>query len=122
MFYKIFYLTNFHVKERHFYYIYFVYRRLFMRNKNKVFTNVIHVIAGLSLLILAMSLGTQRPSNAQFPPDMNGNNNSATSLENRIHQGENYVKLLAKDMENRLEKDGAILELTSMLPDVKNTS
>ena len=32
----------------------------------------------------------------------------------------NYVKLLAQDMENRLEKAAAILELTGMLPEVKN--
>jgi hypothetical protein len=89
---------------------------------NKAVKNTIPGISGLSLLLLAVSLGTQTPSNAQFSPDMNGNNNSATSLENRIHQGENHVKLLAKDMENRLEKGGAILELTSMLPEVKNTS
>jgi hypothetical protein len=121
-FHKIFYLTNFHVKERHFYYIYFVYRRLFMRNKNKAVKNAIHGISGLTLLLLAVSLGTQTPSSAQFSPDMDGNNNSATSFENRIHQGENYVKLLAQDIENRLEKGAAILELTGMLPEVKNTS
>ncbi len=51
-----------------------------MRNKNIVIKNVIYGIAGLTLLILAISLGTQTPSSAQLPPKMNGNNN------NKIHQ------------------------------------
>ena len=93
-----------------------------MRNENIVIKNVIYGISGLTLLLLAISLGAQTPSSAQLPPDMDGNNNNTTSFENRIHQGENYVKLLAQDMENRLEKGAAILELTSMLPEVKNTS
>ena len=94
-----------------------------MRNKDTVTKNVINGIAGLTLLILAISLGTQTPSNAQIPPGADGNNNNnTTTFENRIHQGENYVKLLAQDMENRLEKAAAILELTSTLPEVKNLS
>jgi hypothetical protein len=104
-----------------------VYRRLSVQNKNKVVKNVIYGTSVMTLLLfLAMSLGTQTPSSAQFPHDMDGNNNSSSSnnntssFENRIYQGENYVKLLAKDMENRLEKGAAILELTSMLPEVKN--
>ena len=92
-----------------------------MRNKNIVPKNVIYGIAGLTLLILAISLGTQTPSSAQIPPEMNGNNNSNTTIyKNSAYQGENYVKLLAQDMENRLEKAAAILELTGMLPEVKN--
>src|SRR3982750_1806029 len=90
-----------------------------MRNKNIVTKNVIYGIAGLTLLILAISLGTQTPSSAQIPPKMNGNNNT-TIFENNAYQGHNYVKLLAQDMENRLEKAAAILELTGMLPGVKN--
>jgi len=91
-----------------------------MRNKNIVTKNVIYGIAGLTLLILAISLGTQTPSSAQIPPKMNGNNNNTTIFENNAYQGHNYVKLLAQDMENRLEKAAAILELTGMLPGVKN--
>ena len=51
-----------------------------MRNKNIVTKNVIYGIAGLTLLILAISLGTQTPYSAQIIPKMNGNNN------NKIHQ------------------------------------
>ena len=91
-----------------------------MRNKNIVIKNVIYGIAGLTLLILAISLGTQTPSSAQIPPKMNGNNNNTTIFENNAYQGQNYVKLLAQDMANRLEKAAAILELTGMLPEVKN--
>jgi hypothetical protein len=92
-----------------------------MRNKNIVIKNVIYGIAGLTLLILAISLGTQTPSSAQIPPKMNGNNNNSTTIfENNAYQGQNYVKLLAQNMENRLEKAAAILELTGMLPEVKN--
>lgn len=92
-----------------------------MRNKNIVSKNVIYGIAGLTLLILAVSLATQTPSRAQIPPEMNGNNNNNTTIfENNVYQAHNYVKLLAQDMENRLEKAAAILELTGMLPEVKN--
>ena len=92
-----------------------------MQNKNIVNKNVIYGIAGLALLIFAISLGTQTHSNAQIPPKMNGNNNSNKAIfENIAHQGQNYVKLLAQDMKNRLQKDAAILELTGMLPEVKN--
>jgi hypothetical protein len=94
-----------------------------MLNKNTVTKNVFNGIAGLTLLILAISFGTQTPSSAQIPPGADGNNNNnTTTFENRIHQSENYVKLLAQDMENRLEKATAILELTSKLPEVKNLS
>ena len=91
-----------------------------MQNKNIVTKNVIYGITGLTLLILAISLGTQTPSSAQIPPGMNGNNNNTTIFENNVYQTHNYVKLLAQNMENRLEKDAAILELTGMLPEVKN--
>ncbi len=92
-----------------------------MRNKNIVIENVIYGIAGLTLLILAISLGTQTPSSALIPPEMNGNNNNNTTIfENSAYQGQNYVKLLAQDMANRLEKAATILELTGMLPEVKN--
>jgi hypothetical protein len=93
-----------------------------MRNKNIVTKNVIYGIAGLTLLILAISLGTQTYSSAQIPPKMNGsNNNSNTAIfENNAYQGQNYVKLLAQDMANRLEKAAAILELTGKFPEVKN--
>jgi Cache domain len=95
-----------------------------MRNKNIVTKNVIYGVAGLTLLILAISLGTQTHAGAQIPPKMNGNNNNnnnnITIFENNAYQGQNYVKLLAQDIKNRLEKAAAILELTGMLPEVKN--
>jgi len=94
-----------------------------MQNKNIVTKNVIYVIVGLTLLILAISLGTQTPSSAQTPPKMNGNNNNnnnTTIFKNNAYQGQNYVKLLAQDMKNRLEKAATILELTGMLPEIKN--
>jgi len=92
-----------------------------MQNKNIVTKNICYGIAGLTLLILAISLATQTPSSAQIPPEMKGtNNNNTTIFENNAYQDHNYVKLLAQDMENRLEKAAAILELTGMLPEVKN--
>ena len=91
-----------------------------MQYKNIVTKNVIYGIAGLTLLILAISLGTQTPSSAQVSPEMNGNNNNTTIFENNAFQGQNYIKLLAQDMENHLEKAATILELTGMLPEVKN--
>ena len=91
-----------------------------MQNKNIVTKKVIYGITGLTLLILAISLGTQTPSSAQVSPEMNGNNNNTTIFENNAFQGQNYIKLLAQDMENHLEKAATILELTGMLPEVKN--
>ncbi|WP_458720676.1 cache domain-containing protein [Candidatus Nitrosocosmicus sp. R] len=92
-----------------------------MQNKNIVTKNVFYGIAGLTLLIIAISLATQTPSSAQIPPEMNGNNNNNTTIyENNAYQAHNYVKLLAQDMENRLDKSATILELTGMLPEVKN--
>ncbi|MDF0680895.1 MAG: hypothetical protein P0116_08030 [Candidatus Nitrosocosmicus sp.] len=64
----------------------------------------------LTLLILAISLGIQTPSSAQASK-MNGNNNDVTIFGNNTDQDQNYVKLLAQDMENRLEKAATILEL-----------
>ncbi len=94
-----------------------------MRNKNIVTKNVIYGITGLTLLILAISLGTQTHSSAQSSSSRDEQNNPIDSLENRtIYQGQNYVKLLAQSMENRLEKDATVLEITSMLPEVKNVS
>lgn len=92
-----------------------------MPNKNIVTKNVTYGIAGLTLLFLAISFGTQTHSNAQqLPPKMNVNNNNNAIFKNNTHQVQNYVKLLAQDMKNQLEKDAAILELTGMLPEVKN--
>jgi len=91
-----------------------------MQNKNIVNKNVIYGIAGLTLLILAISLGIQTPSSAQVSPEMNGNNNDVAIFENNTYQDQNYVKLLAQDMKNQLEKAATILELTGMLPEVKN--
>ena len=53
-----------------------------MRNKNIVTKNIIYGITGLTLLILIISLGTQTPSSAQIPPEMNGNNNNTAIFEN----------------------------------------
>ena len=94
-----------------------------MRNKNIVTKNVIYGITGLTLLILAISLGTQTPSSAQSSSIMDEQNSTIASRENStIYHGEDYVKLLAQSMENRLEKDAAVLEITSMLPEVKDVS
>src|SRR6187200_2606068 len=51
---------------------------------------------------------------------MNGNSNDVAIFENNTYQDQNYVKLLAQDMKNQLEKAATILELTGMLPEVKN--
>ena len=91
-----------------------------MQYKNIVTKNIIYGIAGLTLLILAISLGTQTPSSAQVSPEIKGNNNNTTIFDNNAFQGQNYIKLLAQDMENHLEKAATILELTGMLPEVKN--
>ena len=91
-----------------------------MQNKNIGTKNVIYGIAGLALFILAISLGTQTPSSAQGSPEMNGNNNNTTFFKNNTFQGQNYLKLLAQDMENQLEKAAITLELTGKFPEVKN--
>ncbi len=94
-----------------------------MRNKNIVTKSIIYGIASFTLLLLVISLGTQSPPNVQSSSIRDEQNNTEASLENStIHQGQNYLKLLAQSMENRVENDAAILELTGMLPEVKNVS
>src|SRR6476619_1122283 len=84
-----------------------------MQNKNIVTKNVIYGITGLTLLILAISLGTQTPSSAQIPPGMNGTNNNTTIFENNVYQTHNYVKQVAKDI---LEKYGEFQLVFFLMP------
>ena len=59
-----------------------------MRNKNIVTKNVIYGIASFTLLLLVISLGTQSPSSAQFPPVMDGNKTITQAIfENNAYQG-----------------------------------
>ncbi len=91
-----------------------------MQNNNKAIKNLCHVTLGLTLLLLVISTESQTPSSAQISHNMVWNKNNTTTVENSTFQGESYVKILAQDVENRLEKGAAIVELTSMLPEVKN--
>jgi hypothetical protein len=94
-----------------------------MEKNSRENKNVIYGILGLALIILVISLGTQTHSSAQSSSIWDEQNNTISSLENStIYHGEDYVKLLAQSMENRLEKDAALLEITSTLPEVKSIS
>jgi hypothetical protein len=81
-------------KERPFYYPHIVYRRLSMRNRNKIVKDAIHGILGLTFILLAISFGIQTPSNAQFPPALEEKNNSKTTDNNSIFENGKQELLL----------------------------
>jgi hypothetical protein len=81
------------IKERPFYYLYIVYRRLSMRNKNKIVKNGIYGTSGLTLILLAISFGIPASSNAQSPPALEENNNNTINNDGIIENGKQELLL-----------------------------
>jgi hypothetical protein len=71
-----------------------MYRRLSMRNRNKIVKDAIYGILGLTFILLAISFGIQTPSNAQFPPALEEKNNSKTTDNNSIFENGKQELLL----------------------------
>ena len=96
---------------------------------------LVGIVAAASLTLLLFQAGFAFSSNVtgidrtiqttpiassenQSSPSSLSSNNAATTLGSKILN----MKLLANNLENRLNKSAAILEITSKLPEVRNVS
>jgi hypothetical protein len=81
------------------------------------------VITGFSLMVIILGLqgiAVQNSVLAAASSDMS--NNVATDDSKNIQNNILFTKILAKNLENHIQKAGAILEVTSKLPQVRNMS
>jgi hypothetical protein len=81
------------------------------------------VITGFSVMIIILGLqgiAVQKSVLAAASSDMS--NKVATDDSKNIQNNILYTKILAKNLENHIQKAGAILEVTSKLPQVRNVS
>jgi Cache domain len=81
------------------------------------------VITGFSVMVIILGLqgiAVQRSVLAAASSDMS--NNVATNDSKNIQYNISFTKILAKNLENHIQKAGAILEVTSKLPQVRNMS
>ena len=76
------------------------------------------------VIILSLNIGTVNledkffePFNAQASINTNYNSTDSNSIQNNISL---ITNILAKNLENRIQKAGAILEITSKLPQVRD--
>src|SRR5919199_6093528 len=93
---------------------------------HRVYTNLSIVIAAFVLIILSsLSIDAITAANKAIMPVNNINSSGRThSLQanNNTQSSMIITKLLANNLQNRLQKAGALLEITSKLPQVNNTS
>jgi hypothetical protein len=92
---------------------------------HRVYTNLSIVIAAFVLVILSsLSMHAITAANKAIMPVNNINSSGSThSLQaNNTQSSMIITKLLANNLQNRLQKAGALLEITSKLPQVNNTS
>jgi hypothetical protein len=93
---------------------------------HSVYTNLSIVIAAFVLLILSsssMDAITAAANKAIMPINNINSSGSTHSLQaNNTQSSMIITKLLANNLQNRLQKAGALLEITSKLPQVNNTS
>src|SRR5919199_6315577 len=92
---------------------------------HRVYTNLSIVIAAFVLIILSsLSMHAITAANKAIMPVNNINSSGSThSLQaNNTESSMIITKLLANNLQNRLQKAGALLEITSKLPQVNNTS
>jgi hypothetical protein len=80
-------------------------------------------------IILSLDIGTENLRDKFFEPaSAQGFNNTISGIQNKTAESTTptdrslLVKLLADNLENRLNKSAAILEITGELPQVKNVS
>jgi hypothetical protein len=84
---------------------------------------ILMVITGFSLIVIILGLqgiAVQRSVFAAALSDMS--NNIATDDSKNIQNNILLTNILAKNLENHIQKAGAILKVTSKLPQVTNTS
>ena len=93
---------------------------------HRVYTNLSIVIAAFVLLILSsssMDAITAAANKAIMHVNNINSSGSTHSLQaNNTQSSMIITKLLANNLQNRLQKAGALLEITSKLPQVNNTS
>ena len=93
---------------------------------HRVYTNLSIVIAAFVLLILSsssMDAITATANKAIMHVNNINSSGSTHSLQaNNTQSSMIITKLLANNLQNRLQKAGALLEITSKLPQVNNTS
>ncbi len=81
------------------------------------------VITGFSVMVIILGLqgiAVQRSVLAAASSDMS--NNVATNDSKNIQYNISFTKILAKNLENHIQKAGALLEVTSKLPQVRYVS
>jgi hypothetical protein len=81
------------------------------------------VITGFSVMVIILGLqgiAVQRSVLAAASSDMS--NNVATDDSKNIQNNILFTKIVAKNLENHIQKARAILEVTSKLPQVRNMS
>jgi hypothetical protein len=93
---------------------------------HRVYTNLSIVIAAFVLVILSslsINAVTAAANKAIMPINNINSSGSTHSLQaNNTQSSMIITKLLANNLQNRLQKAGALLEITSKLPQVNNTS
>lgn len=93
---------------------------------HRVYTNLSIVIAACVLVILSslsINAVTAAANKAIMPINNINSSGSTHSLQaNNTQSSMIITKLLANNLQNRLQKAGALLEITSKLPQVNNTS
>jgi hypothetical protein len=93
---------------------------------HRVYTNLSIVIAAFVLVILSslsMDAITAANKAIMHVNNINSSSGSTHSLQaNNTQSSMIITKLLANNLQNRLQKAGALLEITSKLPQVNNTS
>ncbi len=87
---------------------------------------VMVIVTGFSLMIIILGLQgiavqkSVQAAAASSSSDMS--NNVATNDSKNIQYNISFTKILAKNLKNHIQKAGAILEVTSKLPQVRNVS
>lgn len=77
------------------------------------------IVSFFTLLITSISVTQVQLTYAQVNINTKDNTTDSNSIQNDILL---ITKILAKNLENRLQKAGALLEITSALPQVRNVS
>ena len=91
---------------------------------HRVYTNLSIVISAFVLVIVSsLSMNVITAAKAIMPVNNINSSGSTHSLQaNNTESSMIITKLLANNLQNRLQNAGALLEITSKLPQVNNTS
>ena len=98
-----------------------VYKSIYKKHMLKDKTFIIATIA-FSLMVIIIIIGLQGTATHRVLAAMSDLNNITGSSSGQKNNNILFTKILAKNLENRVQKTGAILEVTSKLPQVRNVS